>query len=687
MFGGIRGRPGRRGDMADGLGDFLRQASMLTGIHVGNSPIAIDPDMTFREWCESLVKDGLKVDGHPFTLANRPALHFLYDQIPTTIEDGFDRMFVLMKCAQVGFTVMEMLAAVYMAIKFAPAKCGLYLPDMTLAGAKSTHRFMPLLRTIKSAYKLLREANNGQEGNVLIRKLGESSLLYFLWTSGKAMTESFPMDALLFDEVQEMSVGDMEKTMERMSASRLRYTLMGSTANMPDSDIEAWYKRGTMHEFHTRCSACGKLSVLDKAFPGCIKFNRNNKVPGAPADDYCYTCPAEVGTGPTGAPVLCGAYIPDTQAGEWIPAAPGRPITSAHFSQLLSPTITAGQLLLKYQNAEDIKNFHNRALGRVYTDPSQVPVTLPMLEAAMAAGIAAGVEWLRSAARGTTYMGIDQMGLFNVVLICRRRLDGRMELIHAEEIYSKDPFVRCSEMMDQYGVAVCVVESLPNYNDAQRFAGRHEGRVFLASYSDLRDDMMLWGDANVTKAERRTSDEDRTRYTVVLQQYKVMQVAMKRISKGLVLFPDSKLLVQEIREKGIAALKEVLRDRVWYHFLHTALIVDVDEEERKSKSRVVKVGIDPHFSYAWMLMNVAWARAYGTGTFILPTGEPERPDIAKTLPGISEEVIHMFRQRPESGMVCGRCSAWDPAKTWCNDRGFLAQAKDPACGLFDAVEQ
>ena len=42
-----------------------------------------------------------------------------------------------MKCAQVGFSIFEMLWAIYIALKFEPLTVGFYLPDMSLALAKS----------------------------------------------------------------------------------------------------------------------------------------------------------------------------------------------------------------------------------------------------------------------------------------------------------------------------------------------------------------------------------------------------------------------------------------------------------------------------------------------------------------------------------------------------------------------
>jgi hypothetical protein len=632
----------------------------------------IPDDMTFRQWCEQLGRDGLKVDGFPFTLENRPSMWFIYDLVPTTIEEAREKVVVIMKCAQVGFTVMEMLACIYMALKFEPCKIGMYLPVRDLAAAKSTVRFMPIVRTVPVAYERLVEEDAGRgkqrkkgEGNVMIRQMGASNF-YFLWTSGKATTESMPMDVLSFDEVQEMAIADMEKTRERLSASRIKFTLMGSTANWPDSDIHWWYKRGTQHQFHTRCPHCGESSVLDELFPQCIGYDESS-------GDYRYRC------------LHCSGWIDDPQDGEWIAKKPDERILSVHYPQFLSPTISPREIIESYHNADDMKNFFNRKLGKPYTDPSQVPVTLEHLNACAAEGMAAGLEW-KQRARGT-FLGVDQMGQFNVAIIKERMPDGRQATIHLEYIYADDPFARCDELMEQYGVQCCVVETLPNYNDAKRFAQRHRGKVFLAGYADIKDEMLRWGDApKLDTSERRTSEEERDRYTVTLDQYKCMQVSMARFVKRLCLFPDPAGLVQEIVEKGMRKTVAVCKELAFFHFTRTALVAEKDEEQKKYRRRVVKVGIDPHTSYANMLCDVAWARAYGTGTFILPTADTTKQVAVERaekmqMHGLPSHVAAMVQDLP-AGEVCGKCVAFDPDTGQCSERMMAVRAPDPGCILF-----
>jgi hypothetical protein len=276
------------------------------------------------------------------------------------------------------------------------------------------------------------------------------------------------------------------------------------------------------------------------------------------------------------------------------------------------------------------------------------------------------------------------MGAFNVMIICERRPSGHMAIVHAEEIYSDDPFARCSELIEQYGVKVCVCEKLPNFNDAHRFAKRHEGIVFLAGYTSSTDgDPIRWGDSTLSKLDRKTSEEERNRYVVTLDQYRVMQMALARISNHQCVFPDPKGRVQMLSndgDNGIRGAKQLapILERVFKHFTRTALIVEKDDEQRKLRAKVVKVGIDPHFSYAFMLMNVAWARAHGSGaTFLFPdTEDGSRPaEPAAPAATITDD-------------KCGNCDHWRHvlgSDGQCVKQNMIVADTAAACIFFDRI--
>lgn len=649
-----------------------RQAEILS--QIGDDQIP--EGMTFLQWCDAMADKGLKVDGKPFRLDDRPALIPIYEAIPTTREEAAKKTLVIMKATQLGLTIWETMANLYMALKWSPVSIGMFLPSQSVAIHKSEHRFMRIVRSSPELYRMLITGKDVDgkptkvgEGNVLTRRIGES-LLLFLWTTGKVTTESIPMDVVTLDEVQEMTLDQIDKVRARTGDSDIQFTLLLSTANMPELDIDHWYRMGTQEVWHTECPACGELSDLsDPAgiFPG-RSIGYNDAV-----GEYEWRCPA------------CESAIENPQVGRYIARNPGAPANMRSFllPRTISPRMTPRDMIESWQRAktgDQKKSFYNRTLARPYIDADQLPVTLAVCLACVAAGARAGVQW--KAAASEAYMGIDQMGGFNAVIVAERLPDGRMAVIHVEAVFDLDPFERCAAMMDQYGVGVCVVEQLPNVNDARRFANRFPGRVFLAGYADLRDDMLLWGD-DASRSDRKTSEQDRSRYTVTLNQYKMMQTSLYRVRETFVLFPPPDALEQDVVEAGKVRRIPILRDWVFHHFTKTALVVTQDEHERKPRAKVHKVGIDPHFSFAFMLLNAAWARNHGTGMFILPQRDREDvlPDsLLQVMPGVPPAVLQALEPLPQ-GAVCGRCTAYRDG--YCGERfNVRVREGDLGCDLF-----
>ncbi len=656
-----------------------------TGFHVKNEAIA--EHVTFEQWCEALADEGLKVEGKRFSLEERPALRHLYAMVPQTREEARKWVGVVMKGAQTGATVWEMLAMLYVALKFEPVAIGMYLPSQPLATHNSTHRLLPIIRTIPVAYKRLTggmEAGprgGSKEGSVLTRHLRDSMIL-MLWSSGTVTTESYPLDVLVLDEVQEIAVADVEKIRERLSGSDLGMQLLASTANWPEADIDHFYRGGTRERFHTRCK-CPTGVILDEVFPDCIVYNDGKQGFRTAPRDYVYRCPK------------CKTWIPDPQEPAkikgspdgWVAESPEAPYRSVHLPQTLSSTVSAREIITAFHEAQDLKNFYNRKLGKPWANPDQIPITDEVLAACVADGKALSSAWLEGASN--TYMGIDQMGQFNVVTIKRQGADGRREIVHLELIFNESPFQRCSKLMGEYGVSVCVVECNPNYNDAKRFAYRHKGRVWLANYADMKDDMIRWGDVHQTRADRKTRVEERDRYTVTLDQYKCMSVSLGYFTNRQTLIPPPGELVQEVRDKGQRRNSAVCREYFFLHLKRVALVTIADEKTHKSRARVEKVGIDPHFAFANMLCDVAFARAHGTAGFILPPtareAEQEKLDkaVRKRAVGMPSEIVSMIgKSETPLNSTCGQCANFDPERKFCTLRNFRVQAKDPECDFF-----
>lgn len=672
-----------------GLNQAINRLQAMTGFRI-NTKSDIPEHVGFREWCEQMGDAGLKIDGKPFRLDNRPALIPIYDAIPTTREEAAHKMLIIQKATQLGLTVWEILANIYMAKKWAPVSIGMFLPDQSTAAFKSEHRFMRIVKSAPEIYKemttdLTDEGKTKRigEGNIMTRKLGES-LFLFLWTSGKVSTESRPMDVVSLDEVQEMTLEQIDKVRARTGDSDVQFSLLLSTANMPDLDINFWYQQGTQEVWHTSCPHCGAKSDLSDpagTFPDrSIAYNQGD-YPDAPMNEYIWTCPQ------------CLGWIEDPQQGEYIIQ---NPTCSPNFRSFLlprtiSPRMTPRNMIESWGRAkggDQKKSFYNRTLARPYIDADQLPVTMAHCLAAAEAGVKLGLRWKQNAK--DTYMGIDQMGSFNAVIIKERLPDGRQGVVHVEAVFDIDPFARCADLMDQYGVTLCVIEQLPNVNDARKFAAKFPGRVFLAGYADLRDDAMQWGD-DLSKSDRRTAEDERTRYTVTLNQYKCMQTALFRIRGTMIndelvpmcLFPDPALLEQDVIDNGKRKRIPITSEWVFHHFTKTALVVEQDEEQRKPRAKVKKIGIDPHYAYANMLCDVAWARSNGTGMMLLPDEfkrTEQQQAIAENMPGLPNQVIAMFDNLPSGS--CGRCTAYNRDTSQCDERFFTVRPADPGCPFF-----
>lgn len=669
-------------DHRAGLGWMIAELARRTDGYRAEGLRVLD-GQSFLEWCDMLAADGMKIDGKPFSLDDRAALRPIYAAIPKTREEANNAKMIVQKASQIGLTVWEVLANIYMAMRWEPVNIGMFLPDQATAAFKSEQRFMRVVRSVPSIYKRLTQwidpegkATRIGEGNVLTRVFGES-LFMFLWTSGKVTTESRPMDIVSLDEVQEMSLDAIDKVIHRVGDSHIAFAMLLSTANMPDLDINFWYQLGTQEVWHSRCPQCLTLTDLtDPAtvFPKKSIAYNTGQYPDAAINEYVWCCPK------------CQGRILDPQDGELVVMNPtaNPKIRSFLLPRTISPRITPRSMAEDWGRAktgDQKKSFYNHVLARPYIDADQLPVTMAHCMAAVAAGAKAGVVWKTEST--FTYMGIDQMGSFNAIIIKERLPDGRQAVVHVEAIFNDDPFARCSELMDRFHVQVCVVEQLPNVNDARRFMNKHRGRVFLAGYADLRDDYMTWGD-DLTKADRKTGEDDRTRHTVTLNQYKCMQSSLYRIRDTNCLFPNPDELIQDVLDGGVTTRMPILRDWVFMHFTKTAIVVEQKDDERKPRARVLKIGIDPHFSFANMLCDVAWARNYGTSTFFLPQGpntmeESKTKAAAMNMPGLPAHVVNLIQDLP-AGEICGNCTAFKDGQ--CMERGFGVGAKDPGCEVF-----
>jgi hypothetical protein len=620
------------------------------------------------------------VQGH-FTADREPINFDLWRYLRPIYEalsgDPIDQDVVIMKSAQGGASTLALLWALWLALRYRD-QLAYFLPTQDLARTFSTTRFIRLIRDNRDIHRLMGDARSPKsrrvtdEGSAGIRQVADS-MIHFTFMGGKVTTEALPLDAIVFDEVQEMLLADIEKALERMSASSLRATLRISTANLPGADIDYFYQRSDQREFHSRC-ACADGVVLANQWdpatgPLCIDRG-NGSTPGVSQRPF-YVCPR------------CKTIIRDPQDGAFRPHNPGSARIGFHFPQMLSPRWTAGALLQKWDNRITTQNFYNRSLGKPYADPSTMPVTEEHLVRCQNPDLQWGLPARRSV--NAVFMGIDSMGGESYVVV-KARTGDRMRLLHLEIVQSNDPWRRCAELMREYRVTTAATEGLPNFNEAHRFAQAFDGRVFIVHYQTVADEILRWADRSREGFSVRASlDDVRTPWTVGVDQFKMMSWSLSKWSKGEIETPDARTLTQVLRTQSGVASVQVCRDVLWLHLQRVALVtepVQGREHEHMTRSAVRKVGIDPHFAYANMLSDVAWARVYGTSMMLFPSdrvSEMQPPAAADPYRQQVEEALPHLFHAPDPSISCGNCAHFDPGREFCTHRNLGVEATQLSC--------
>lgn len=627
---------------------------------------------SFASWA---AEGNFVADREPVDFRTWRYLQQIYAAVPKD-PSGLDM--VIMKSAQGGASIFALLWSLWLMLR---GRCQLayFLPTAHLALQFSRDRFIRLARENREIHRLMGDGGalgprSIDEGSAAVRRILHS-IAYFTHIGGTVTTEALPLDALIFDEVQEMLLADIEKAEERISASPLHAVLRVSTANFAGADIAYFYERSDQREFYTRCGCPDGIVLADcwdpRTGPTCIDRG-NGSTPGLPSD-WFYVCPR------------CRSIIPTPQDGVFRAKNPGASRIGFHFPQMLSPRMTPARILSKWENRIDTKNFFNRVLGRPHADPDTMPVSEHDLRACENSDLRWGPLPARSSAG--VFMGIDQMGHENYVVI-KAKVGGSLRLLHLEIVQAADPWTRCVELMREYRVRHAVVESMPNFNEAHRFARAFDGRVFLAAYQDHADEILQWGDRPRDGVSVRQSDETfRTPWTVSIDQFKMMSRSLSMWPQREIQTPDSRALRQHVRTRQGVQSIAICRELFWLHLQRVALVTEElqgREDERRYRKAVKKVGVDPHFAFANMLCDVALARAFGTSRMLF-TDEPRDESVdespqSETMRQIEDLYPDLhYLMTPRVTLTCGDCAHFDAKRGWCPPRFMQVKASLPCC--------
>ena len=486
------------------------------------------PTTSFLDW---LLRSDFQVDSRPFDWDAHKYLVPIYQDE--------SREIVLLKAAQIGATIWLLLRLLWWTTQHT-VKAGLYFPTKEGVEKLSKDR---LAKLIDQNRELRGKLASG--GTLSLKQFGPSSL-YLQHIGGTASKDSTPLDVLAFDEVRLVEGRDISQAEERVSHSALQVKYFASTAGVPNSDIHARFLRTDQHHFHTRCG-CPDGVVLSAVFPDCIAVTAGG--------ECFYRCPR------------CGYRIRDPQNGRFVPHNAGAGVRGYHIHQMLSRYISPRQIWTTFQETDNKQEFYNAKLGVPFVDPKNIGLSPDELDACVTDGIA----WNRPTVRdglpeGRMCMGIDQMAGFNYVVVLQQTGTQR-RLVRLEVIEEDDPFRRCHELMLEDRIDVCVVDAMPNFNDAANLARAFPRKVFLAWWSSSARDMVQWSDRRRQAGPvKRATAMTKIAWWVFFNKYTAIEFALGQLQNRRIRIPRADGYDQVIRNQrgliGPVNLYEHFRDHL-----------------------------------------------------------------------------------------------------------------------------
>jgi len=535
---------------------------------------------------------GLEVDQRKFTFDDHRYLLDLYNDKAKEIS--------WMKSAQMGATIYEVLRLLWFC-RYHTVKAALFFPTSDGVTKLAKDRLNPIIQSNPELDMAVEKKLDALGLKQIDNVHGKKSSLYMLYLGGQASKDSVPLDVMGFDEVRLCSTDDIDQAQERVSHSKYKYKMYVSTAGYPNLDIHERFLRGTQKYWHVKCN-CLDGFIPSECFPDCVIDT---------GKEVYLRCPK------------CKTRIHDPQNGCYIEHNPGADNPSYHISQFISKYISVKEIWTAYMTTRNKKEFYNAKLGKPYVDEENMPINDDVLENC----INPDLTWLVHAAnkgRRNCAMGIDQHGGNIFVTIARRNPNtGRPQIVHLEVVDSMNPqyweggrpvtpFKRAHELMREYDVGMCVIDAMPNYNEAMELGRSFPGRVFIAWYGgETQKDMVQWMDRTIMKESiKRGSTKLKYKWQVTLNRYTSIDFALSQFVEGDVEMPHPDALVQVVRaESGRFEAESICRTLFW---LHLKSIVRqrkvINEETGNWKMEWVYLGRDPHFVHSWNYANIALER-------------------------------------------------------------------------------
>jgi hypothetical protein len=242
--------------------------------------------------------------------------------------------------------------------------------------------------------------------------------------------------------------------------------------------------------------------------------------------------------------------------GEWVAEFPSRSIHGYRISQLISSKVDPGEILEEYRTTRYPDRFFNLKIGIPWADLER------RLDVASVLALC-GDEPLAKSSKEPCVMGVDTGKALHVVIL-QHSTSGPHRLIYLTECHG---FAELDELIEEFNVQRCVIDSLPETYATREFAQRHRGIVFMSQFVESQRGGPRWDWDTQMVAVNRTDALDGSRAA---------------IRQRLVVLPRRQPIIEEFAD----------------HMTHDAKVLDEDEETGTKKYRYVKTGTN-HYSFAF----------------------------------------------------------------------------------------
>jgi len=353
-----------------------------------------------------------------------------------------------MKSAQTGFTERMLTEAIWLPDQFFENSLYLFPTGGTIGDLVQERIDQPINNNeyLASISRRSRKGDLKKADKVGLKKLSKG-FAYFRSATTPAQITSVPADIIFVDEYDRMPMENTPYFKKRMEHSTRRWSRWASTPTVPNFGIHAKFLESDQHYCWVKCTHCNEWQKL--TFEDNIDINNKCLV--------CCKCRKLL------LPWECDMV--------WKPEADSD-VRGYFINQLYSPMLNVIDLIKDSEKISEweIQQFYNQNLGLPY-EPKGAKLSDSDIRGTIR-------DYLMPLKEDEAFLGCDVGRLLHVTIISQTKLLFVGDCKNFEELDS---------LMEEYNVKSGVVDALPETREAQKFADRFMGRIFLCYYTGMKE--------------------------------------------------------------------------------------------------------------------------------------------------------------------------------------------------------